>query len=260
MGGIMRSDPQMKEVFNLLSLDYNDLGKIYLPWWNEEAGREIRTECAPGRARAILGSRHSYQTQLLRSGAPAPGIAGVSVAGIVMPSDGSIAIGLRSGLSYANTFHLCAGALKATAGLKDGAESVYDIFAGHELLPEFGISQSDVADASLLSKTVAYGGDRDTSFVFLVRLKLGAEETIARFSQNTHEAKGEHSTVVLVPGSASGIGGFVKSFYRGAAEDNPDRKFAERALLPQCAGPLVDYAGLPFRMLEKLVLKKNQWA
>ncbi len=256
---IMHRDSQMKEVFNLLGLPPTHIDKLYLPWWNEEAGNHISTEITGDVVRVILGPRHSYQSQLMRQGIRIPGVASVTVAGFVESSDGKLIIGLRGGLNFPNTYYFCAGGLELTAELKENSTSIYDMFLTNELGPEYGLSKGDIVSAKLLNRAVCHGGDNDVSFVFLVKSNLGHKELLLKHEQNVHQDRKEHFRLVAIENSKEGIRDFVCKFYYGVVENRTDRKDNERLLLPQGAGPLLNHAGLWLGRMEMLSERQVSW-
>ena len=239
MKPLMWADERMKEALTILNLPYSEVRKIYLPWWIESAGNDFGFEQNGERARLILGPRHSYETQMARQGLSLPHIQAVSVAGFPVTSDGQVVLALRGGANFPNTYYFVAGALGILPEVQSGQMSVFDFFVQEELNKEYGLLSTDVQEATLLCRTVCSGGDRDTSYVFVVKTGLSLSNVMERYSANKDEDQKEHSGLVGVPYDE--IGPFVRRFFRGAAKNDPARADANRVLLPQGAAPLVSY-------------------
>lgn len=252
MKPMMLDDSRMAEVFNLLGLPLSEKEKIYLPWWNLEACKENGYSHLFNDVSVTLGSRHSYQTQFLRSGGNIPDMNSVSVAGLVHTSDNKLVLGLRGGLNLPNTYYFCAGALGLTEGLKAGTESIYEFFVNTELHREYGIGAKDLGDAEHLSRVQRYGTDRDISYVFLVKTPLSFEQVENAHRNNQHRDKDEHKALYGLEATKEAILSFVRQYYRGDAENLKDRPDSRIVLLPQGAAPLLVYARVDLRFMEKL--------
>ncbi len=235
-------DMRFKDALNVLGHDISQAEKIRIPWWNEIAASEAGHEFQGDSATVLLTPRHSYETQLMRSGVSI-GIRNVSVGGIVITSDGLVAIGLRAGATLPNTYHVAAGALGLTPGIMAGASSMYDFFVAYELGPEFGVRRNDVIEASVVSRTETNTGDMDVMYTFHVRTNLGRGALNARYEGNFDADRGEHTRLVFIKDDPAALWEFIKAHYRGLAANNEQRPDSERLLLHSGALPLAAYAG-----------------
>jgi len=252
MKPIMRNDKRMADVFRILEMDYSNVQKLYLPWWNMEGGMEISCRKDGGGVLVELGSRHSYQTQLMRQGVDIQGMNSVSVAGIVHTSDNKLVVGLRGGFNFPNTYYFNAGALNMTEQLKGGTATIYGTYLRTELRDEYGLS-SEASRATLLSRVECHGKDRDISYVFAIRTPATFDEIRKIHGTNPHPDKHEHRFLEALDATQDAVMDFVRLFYKGAAANDSARRFEERVLLPQGAAPLIDYVSGDVAALEKFV-------
>ena len=257
-------DARFKEAFTLLELDWEkDHQKATIPWWNEVAAGELDHRLYPDMhgVGIVFGPRHSLETQLMRSGIERP-IKNVSVGGIIVtaPEEGTstheIVLGLRGGAAYSNTYHINAGALMATAEFRTGLQTVYDLFRQKELLPEFGIADTDVVAARLHSRIYDPVIDRGPMYVFVVETKLRKNEIHARWEKNLNPDKKEHDAPLYLPNTADAINEFIRANYRGVVA-NRIRADHERYLLHPGALALASYSRMPIAELRSLFREGN---
>jgi hypothetical protein len=246
----MWRDPRMSEALQTMGLPTSEVERIYLPWWIEVAANHLSTIDTRVSAHAILGYRHSYQTQMLRQGLEMPGIASTTVAGFVRTSDDFIVLGLRGGLNFPNTYYFSAGALGISPDLVAGRQSIFDFYVAEELQREYALEASDLSSAHLLCQVKLGGKDRDVSFVFLVETPLTLDAILARHSANKDEDRKEHFRLFGV--KSKDIQEFVRMFYKGIARNDLNRTFEKRVLLAQGAAPLLFYTGASLMQLEEL--------
>jgi hypothetical protein len=238
----MRSDERLLQAMGMLKLPRDQVQKIYLPWWNESIGSEIRSELMDGGVRTVLGSCHSYQLQMIRDGYDIPSICSVSVVGFVRTSDDWLVISLRGGANLPNTYYFSAGYLNMTQNVRSGRTSICQSYL-RELKEEYGMSADDVAGVKLLCKTVLHGGERNTAYVFVVRTPLTFEKVCSRCNSNPNEDRKEHLEHIPLRPDKDSVEKFVSDFYKGVVRNDPMRPYSARVLLPQGAAPLLFYAG-----------------
>lgn len=235
-------DRKFSEAMGLLGQEASLSEKINLPWWNEIAAHEAGYSLQNGEVRLVLAQRHSYETQLMRNGVRIS-IMNVSVGGIPITDDGWIAVGLRGGASYPNTYHVTAGALGLTEKLVENRQKISDFFLEKELAPEFGVLPQDIKGIELGSRVEDLCLEGAATYVFHVRLGMSFEELTKRHEQNKDEDKGEHTLLVGIRDSPAEIWSFIEKHYRGAVRNNPQRKDSEQYLLHPGALALVAYIG-----------------
>jgi hypothetical protein len=251
MKPIMWKNKRMPEVFDLLGLDYGNVEKLYLPWWNVEGGMEISCKETPGGVMVGLGSRHTYQTQLMRQGVDIPGMNAVSVAGIVHTSDNKLVVGLRGGLNFPNTYYFNAGALGMTDALKSGSDTIFSTYLRTELKEEYGMSDGGKG-AILLSRVQIHGTDRDISYVFVIKTPAKFREIMMIHQSNPSLDRHEHRLLTGIGDTEKAVLEFVNEFYSGVVDNDLNRKYRDRKLLPQGAAPLIDCVGGDISVLERL--------
>ena len=251
MRPIMHEDSRMAEVFRILELEYTDVGKLYLPWWNVEGGREVSCSREGNDFIVALGSRHSYQTQLMRQGVDIQGMNAVSVASIVHTSDNNLVVGLRGGLNFQNTYYFSAGALNLTEQLKNGTATIYSTYLRTELRNEYGMD-SEMSHATLISRVECHGTDRDVSYVFAIKTRATFEEIRRIHEANPNQDKHEHRRLEAVNATLGAVMDFVGRYYRGAASNDNARNDRDIVLLPQGAAPLIEYVGGDVSIMERL--------
>lgn len=258
------NDDRFKEAFNLLGLNWEqDHTKATIPWWNEVAAGELDHRLYPEMhgVGLVFGPRHSLETQLMRGGVSRP-IQNVSVAGIIVTAPkigsslGDVVLGLRGGAAYSNTYHVNAGALMATPEFRKGLQTVYDIFRQKELLPEFGITDKDVAAARLHSRVYDPVIDKGPMYVFVVETKLKKAELHERWEKNLDADKKEHDAPVYLPNTLEAVHDFIRANYRGIVADRK-RGDDERYLLHPGALALASYSGMPIAELRTLFREGN---
>ena len=165
-------------------------------------------------------------------------------------------IGLRGGASYQNTYHINAGALKATEPFKKGLVTAYDIFRQEELIKEFGIRDEDIASAVLHSRIYDYVIDKGPTYVFKVNVKVNREQLLNRWRSNLDPDKQEHDSPVFIPNAAADIRLFIKQNYRGVVVSRP-RKDEDRYLLHPGALSLASLCGFGIGELASLYQEKE---
>jgi hypothetical protein len=230
-----------------------DPGAIYLPWWNELVAMELSYDEETHHCR--LGLRHSYETQVARRGGSIPGIS-VAVLSLVETKpdadfpQGALVLGLRGGeSSYPNCYHWPAGALSITNNFLKG-KSVYETFVESELLPELGLGYEDVSTSSLLCRFHDRVVGNDVNYTFHVHTRLSPAEVLARWRENSHEDRAEHSALEFLPATAEAALTLISTYYQGAIPNSRTRTFEERKLLHCGALPLLARFGLPLSELE----------
>lgn len=248
------SDERFKSSFKLLGLPYDKREDVKIPWWNEIAVGELEHRLDSGKIQVTLAPRHSYETQLIRSGHQIP-IKSVSVGGLILSSDGYLVIGLRGGDTWQNTYHINAGALQVTEGLKTGKESIYDIFKKVELKPEFGIQDGDIKEATIHSRIMDYSIEQGPMYIFLVKTNLSSEDLRERWNTNQDEDKKEHQEVVFIPANPRDVDEFIRKNYRGICENKIGRQDTERYLLHPGALSLASFSGMSLSKLKGLYQK-----
>ena len=245
------TDSRFESAFKLLGLPYEKRECVRIPWWNVIAGGELEHMVNSGGIQVKLGPRHSYETQLIRSGYQLP-IKSVSVGGLILSDEGHLVVGLRGGKTLPNTYHINAGALRVTDGLKTGKQSIYDIFRLAELEPEFGIQDNDVKEATIHSRIMDYSIERGPMYNFLVRTNLSRAELKQRWERNPDEDKDEHQEIVFVPANPKDVNRFIREHYVGICENTLDRRENERHLLHPGALSLAAFSGMPISELRQL--------
>src|SRR3989344_1641254 len=243
------SDSRFQQAFDLLELPSEKKESVPIPWWNEVAGGEVEHD--PDSIHVLLGPRHSYETQLIRSGHHLP-IKSVSVAGLIASNDGHLVIGLRGGKSYPNTYNINAGALRVTEGLRRGEESIYDVFKQLELAPEFGLRNEDVAGATIHSRIMDFAIDRGPMYNFLVQTRLSWFQLGQRWLENIEKDKAEHQEIYYIGANPQDINQFIRNTYIGICANRVNRKRHEIHLLHPGALALASYSGLPVSELRAL--------
>jgi len=246
----MWNDERMREALHMLGLPQDQVQKLYLPWWNEIAGSETGMRLEEGGVHAVLGARHTYQSQMMRQGLDIPGICSVSVAGFVHTSDDRLVIGLRGGANFPNTYYFSAGALAMAPLVQSGGMQIYRFFLNEELRKEYGMMREDVSKAELLCKVVLEGADRDTSYVFVTYTPLPLSQVLQRYASNNDPDKKEHNGLEGI--RPDEVTSFVREFYKGTAINDQKRTFEQRVLLPQGAGPLLLYSGADLSLMDEL--------
>ncbi|MFH1393271.1 MAG: hypothetical protein ABIH29_00130 [Candidatus Micrarchaeota archaeon] len=244
-------DERFLEAFSLLGLDLAHVEKAPVPWWNEIAATEMEYKFDWDGAHATIGPRHSLETQLARNGVELP-ISSVSVGGIVITSDNKMAIGLRAGASYQNTYHITAGALGLTDAIITGKQSIYQFFRQEELEREFGIFEADVSRTFFLSRIFDPTIDKGPIYIFLIRTNIDSEDVRKRYEGNRDVDKGEHSRVVFIPANEGSVLEFVSEHYKGLARNLEDRSDDERILLHPGALALLSYTNRGVDFLKPL--------
>ncbi|MDO8553565.1 MAG: hypothetical protein Q7S22_02055 [Candidatus Micrarchaeota archaeon] len=248
-------DARFIEAFVLLNLDEQHVRKASLPWWNVLAATEISHQIVDGGALITLGPRHALETQLVRQGIDVS-IQSVSVSGIVETSDGLVAIGLRGGAAYPNTYHVNAGALGLLPEIISGDISIYDFYKRNELLAEFGVKNEDISSAVILSRIADFSIENGPMYNFLVRVNLTFEQLQAKYEGNKDQDKGEHTRLVSI--SKGKVMAFIEQHYKGVAANKYDRMDSERVLLHPGALALLSYTGEPLSKLERL-FREGVW-
>ncbi|MBU1887121.1 MAG: hypothetical protein ABIJ10_05065 [Candidatus Micrarchaeota archaeon] len=228
-----RNHENFRRALSLLCINRNDADKIVIPWWNEIAASEVRCDISPDlESQSIaLEPRHSYETQLVRSGVDIPGISSISVYGVILTSDNQLILTLRAGVSYPNTYHLPAGALGLTDDMINQRESIYDFFLREELQREVGIQLTDVNSAHFIARIFDPTIDKGSGYVFLVRTGLTATEVGECYASNKDLDKGEHSKLIPIHATNEAILSFIRAHYKGAVENRRDRSDDEQYLL-----------------------------
>ncbi len=242
-------DSRFKRALELLGFDDFFVPRILLPWWNEIAANEIAHKIEDSNPTVYISPRHSFETQLVRSGVEIP-ITSVSVGGIIETTDGLIVIGLRGGVAFPNTYHINAGALGITDGIKTGAESIYDFYRKKELLAEFGLSDDCIVSATVLSRIVDYSIENGTMYVFYIKTNLTFNELELRYRNNKDIDRGEHTRLVPIARVEEEIIRFIKEHYRGVVANREDRKDYERYLLHPGALALLSCTEVPLATLQ----------
>jgi hypothetical protein len=244
------SDERFKSALDLLGLPYEKRKDVKMPWWNEVAGGELEHRVDSDGIHVKLCPRHSYETQLIRSGHPIS-VKSVSVGGIIMSED-YIVIGLRGGKSFPNTYHINAGALRVTEGLKRNEETIHDIFKKVELEPEFGVQEKDISESTLISRVMDYSIEQGPMYVFLVKTNLSTDQLTERWKINQDEDKKEHIELRFVRASPDSVNLFIRKSYVGLCENSLSRASNERYLLHPGALGLASFSGMPVSELKNL--------
>ncbi|MEW6036362.1 MAG: hypothetical protein AB1529_07145 [Candidatus Micrarchaeota archaeon] len=240
-------DRRFGEAFRLLELDTRDITKVRVPWWNELAAAELGHSFDGRAVMVTIGPRHSIETQLVRSGVDV-GISSISIGGIVETSDAFLAIGLRGGAAYPDTFHINAGALGLTAGIMSGEETIFGFYRSKELTAEFGLMEHDIRSVSLQARIMDRAIEDGPMYVFHVQTGLTFEGLVGRYEANKDEDKGEHTR--LVPLRRDEIVEFIRMTYRGLVANKDKRREGERRLLHPGALALLSCTGHPLSVLE----------
>jgi len=249
------TDPRFIEAFTSLGLDLRHIDKAFTPWWNELATTELDHQLTADGAIVTVGRLHSLETQLARSGLELP-IRSVSVAGIIETTDGFLAIGLRGGVSFPNTYHVTAGSLGLTPGIQDGTQSIYDFFKQKELLLEFGVPQENISSSRVISRVVNLHPEVCPMYVFLINVGMPFVQLQGLYERNKDEDKGEHTRLVAIP--KRDVMAFIEQHYRGVAANKYDRTDSERVLLHHGALALLSYTDYPISELQKL-FREGVW-
>jgi len=244
-------DPRFETAFELLGLPYNKKENIQIPWWNEIAGGELEHKVNSEGIEVKLGPRHSYETQLIRSGHQMP-IKSVSVGSLIMSSDDYLMLGLRGGNTLPNTYHINAGSLQVTDGLKTGKQSIYDILKCAEVEPEFGIQNGDIKEATIHSRIMDYSIERGPLYNFLVKTNISSDKLKQRWERNPNEDKKEHQAIIFIPANPQDVNKFIRDKYTGICENRSDRGVNERYLVHPGALSLASFSGMPISELRKL--------
>ncbi len=245
------NDSRFENAFKLLGLPLDKKEGIKIPWWNEIAGGELEHNFNSGFIDIKLGPRHSYETQLIRIGLMLP-IKSVSVGGLILTSDNYLLVGLRGGKTLPNTYHVPAGALKVTPGLKTGEESIYDIFRTAEFKPESGIYDADVVKATIHSRTMDYSIERGPMYNFLVMTNLSRDELHRKWSANTNKDKKEHKDLVFIRTTPKEVDTFIRENYVGDCENKVERTDSEQQLVHPGALALASFSGMHISELRGL--------
>ena len=250
-------DQRFVEAFKLLGLDPLYIERIRLPWWNEIAANEVAHTTESDGILVQIGQRHSFETQLVRSGIDLP-ITSVSVGGIIETCDGFIVIGLRGGVAFPNTYHINAGALGITEGIKNGAESIYDFYGKRGLLAEFGLSDDCIASATVLSRVMDYSIENGTMYVFYIKTNLSFGELETQYESNLDIDKGQHTRLICIRNTPEEIMRFIRQNYKGVITSREDRKDNERYLLHPGALALLSHTNMPLDALRS-IFKEGVW-
>ncbi len=242
----MHDDARMNGVLSALALPKSQLSNIQIPWWNEIAAKEADSGRIFRSYHVILEPRHSYQTQAMRAGFEIEGMNAVSVVGLAVSEDNYFVMGLRGGRNYPMTYYYSAGALGLSEELKTGTETIWDFYAKHKLV-EYPIEAREITSASLEYRLQLHGGDWDISYVFLFKTGLKFAEIEKRHAERLKDPKrypdaGEHIRFEPVAIDEKSIVSFVEKYYRGVVDNDKNRRYEDRLLLPQAAGPLLAYA------------------
>ncbi|MEK6979607.1 MAG: hypothetical protein AABW86_05265 [Candidatus Micrarchaeota archaeon] len=250
------SDSRMQDAMGLLGMDPAQRTGIKVPWWNELAANEIGHEIKDGAPFVVLGPRHSYETQLVRSGIQI-GITSVSVGGIVRTVDGFIVVGIRGGSSYPNTFHINAGALGLTRGIIDGSSSIYDFYLAKELEAELGIQQNEIYAATIHARIFDRIIENGPMYIFYIRTRLSLQELQERHRREVGEDSGEHTRFIGLRNNKMVVWSFLAENYRGNVENRQERPDSERRLLHPGALALLSTTTFPILVLENLYREGN---
>ena len=249
--------PDFKKALDKLDIPQECADFIKIPWFNEIAGGEARYDGDGDSPRVVLCPRHSYETQLMRVGVYRP-VRNVSVMALMFtkpdPETGipSVVIGLRGGKSYYNTFHLPAGALELSEGLKAGSESIFDVFERTELYPETGITGAD-ASIKLWGRIDDRVLDQGPGYIFRVDTGLSSDEVLAKFVSNGHIDRGEHRSFTFIPCRTRDIQSFIRRYYKGAVVSDNARTDDELRLLHPAALVLAGLSDMPLEELRTCV-------
>jgi len=257
--------PAFKEAFRLLGLNHEtNHRQINLPWYNELSMGELSHQVLGLESIVTFAPMHSFEIQLQRNGIKVP-VNGCSVDGIIITapdsnsSNGYVAVGIRGGSSFPNTYHVvAAGGLKGTPELKRGEESIYDVFRRTELAAELGdFTDERIVQARPLARNVEHiinkGG---VTYLFKVRTNLSKEE-IENFWVTAKDKK-EHTGIVFVPAHSDAVNDFIAQNYRGIVANKQDRPDSERYLLSPGALDLAAYAGMKPNKL-RLLHQDGEW-
>ncbi|MBN2368049.1 hypothetical protein JXC34_03445, partial [Candidatus Woesearchaeota archaeon] len=204
-----------------------------------------------------FGPRHSLETQLMRQGVSRP-VKNVSVGGIILTSPeknapkGYLVLGVRGGAAFPNTYHINAGALKATDGFKKGLSSVYDVFRTEELEREFGLSSDELDYVHVHSRIYDPVIDKGPMYVFCVQTNLIKDELYERWQNNLDPDKSEHDSPHFILAGKKSVADFVRQTYKGVVRNKQDRVDSERYLLSPGAFTLAAYAGKTTLFLKRL--------
>ncbi len=206
---------KFKSALELLKIPLSKKEKIYLPWWNELACAELNHKYNETEVNLNLTLRHSYETQLIRSGELFP-IKSVSVGGLILTKDNQLLIGIRGGNTYPNTYHINAGSMSLTKGMKLNNESIFELFYNTELNPEMGIEKEDIANSFIYSRIMDYAIENGPMYNFLVKTNLSSKELSNKWKNNVHSDKQEHKEIFFINSESESINYFIKTNYRGA--------------------------------------------
>ena len=249
--------PAIGEALTALGHPPELAARLGLPWWNESGCTERGFHPSADRVMVELEPRHSFETQLVRSGVPIGG-ASASVAGLLRTAPepahpaGAYVVGLRGGASYPNTYMLPVGALQMTPALSAGETTVFDVFVETELREELGFGEEMLEGAELRARYLDMPREREATYLFELRCRLGAEEVAAAWRRNRSEDRAEHRELRFVGAEPDEVRAFVTTFYRGAVPNELDRPDAERRLLHTGALALAAAAELPIELLQRL--------
>ncbi len=251
------TDPRFQLACAHLEITKEQYSAIRLPWWNVMGLAETGFDSS--QLRAELGPRHSYETQIMRAGFALP-IRNVSVAGLILTrpeqegASPQVMIGLRAGNSFPMTYHLFAGALRATPGMISGSDSIFDTYVRTELLNELSLAMTDIVQARLQAHLYETAIENGAYYVFRIDTGLKKEQLMARWMRNQHVDRAEHSNAIFLDCTREEIFNFLESSYRGLVKDDPART-AERAFtLHPTALALASLAGIDAAEVAALVM------
>ncbi len=244
-----RDDGRFTEALQILEIPSEQVENIRIPWWNEIAGDEIGYERKDDGVHIQIGPRHSYETQCIRNGFKRS-ISSLSVAGIILSApegksqERFIAIGIRGGKSYRNTYHINAGALGITPEFARYEHSMYDVFKQLELVKEFGIQDRDIDRACVHSRIMDYSIENGPMYNFLVETNLTRNQIHEKWKTNFDPDKAEHQNILFIPANAGSIKNFVLHNYKGHCDSKMERTNDHRFLLHPGALALAAYSGM----------------
>ena len=210
---------------------------------------------------------HSYHIQLIRNGVGDLHVCSTTVAGILITTptedspNGHIALGLRGGANYPNTWHMIAGAAKYSAKLfEDNYYSIIDIFRSTELIEEIGIDPSlaIIKPCARLHDLGLAKPPGDINYFFTVETGVSKEELVSLWTKNSHEDKGEHQRIIFIPNDTESIVSFLKANYYGITENKRNRPDNERELLHPAALGLIAYTGISIELLEEIAANNSK--
>ena len=252
------------EVLTYLDIDPKDASHLPAPGWNEVCLVKVgQSHEENGLFAAHLAPTHSYHVQLRRKGIGTTDFSTISVSGLLMTEpteedpNGCVALGIRSGGRFPNTFNCIAGVAQFTDTLYENAYSIGDVFRETELFQETGLffRPDQIHPCAYLSDMALMApSTEDMYYFFTVITNLTKRQLDAAWMGNPHEDKNEHQGLIYIPNTPEDIRNFLRNAYFGITEHRNDRRDEERELLHPAALALAAYANVSIEELRELML------